>query len=70
MIGVYVKTKYSLFLSLIKLNHRKEKLIYFLEEEAVNNLNLNKLNIVVLKNFKRGNYLINKYKNGILIISY
>lgn len=62
MIGVYVKTKYSLFLSLIKLNHRKEELIYFLEEETVNNLNLNKLNIVVLKNFKRGNYLINKYK--------
>lgn len=62
MIGVYVKIKYSLFLSLIKLNHRKEELIYFLEEETVNNLNLNKLNIVVLKNFKRGNYLINKYK--------
>ena len=62
MIGVYVKTKYSLFLSLIKLNHRKEELIYFLEEETVNNLNLNKLNVVVLKNFKRGNYLINKYK--------
>lgn len=62
MIGVYVKTKYSLFLNLIKLNHRKKELIYFLEEETVNDLNLNKLNIVVLKNFKRGNYLINKYK--------
>lgn len=62
MIGVYVKTKYSLFLSLIKLNHRKEELIYFLEEEVVNNLNLNKLNVVVLNNFKEGNYLINKYK--------
>lgn len=62
MIGVYVKTKYSLFLSLIKLNHRKEELIYFLEEETINNLNLNKLDVVILKDFKSGNYLINKYK--------
>lgn len=62
MIGIYVKSKYTFLLSLIKFYNKKEKVVYFLEEIDIDGLNLANLNVIILNNFKKGNYLLKKYK--------
>lgn len=62
MIGIYVKSKYTFLLSLIKFYNKKEKVVYFLEEIDIDGLNLTNLNVIILNNFKKGNYLLKKYK--------
>lgn len=62
MKGIYIKSKYVFLLSFIKFCSQKEEIIYFLEKDTIKNLNLDGLNVIVLNNFKKGNYLINKYK--------
>jgi len=57
MIGIYVKSKYTFLLSLIKFYNKKEKVVYFLEEIDIDGLNLANLNVIILNNFKKGNYL-------------
>lgn len=62
MIGIYVKSKYTFLLSLIKFYNKKEKVVYFLEEIDIDGLNLANLNVIILNDFKKGNYLLKKYK--------
>lgn len=49
MEGIYLKTKYTLFLSLI-LFKNKNGIIYFINEELKNEINLKK-RVIWLKNF-------------------
>ena len=42
-IGIYVKSKYTLFLCLIYFSSIEDNIIYFLEEDLKNEINLSKL---------------------------
>lgn len=61
MKGVYLKTKYVLILSLI-INRNNRNTIYFIDEELKEELNLSKYKVIWLKNLKKSNYLLEKYK--------
>lgn len=61
MKGVYLKTKYVLILSLI-INRNNRNTIYFIDEELKEELNLSKYKVIWLKNLKKSNCLLEKYK--------
>lgn len=61
MKGVYLKTKYTLFLSLI-LFKKQDKIVYFIDEDLKNELNLKKIRVIWLKCFKNKINIIEKYK--------
>lgn len=61
MIGIYVKTKYTLLLSLVYFYKSKKEIVYFIEEEIARELNFSDYNIVLLKDFSKNKNLKNKY---------
>lgn len=61
MEGIYLKTKYTLFLSLI-LFKKKSKIIYFINEELKKEINLKKNRVIWLKNFKTKRCIVEKYR--------
>ena len=62
MIGVYIKTKYTLFLSLIYFYKIKNNIIYFIDEDLKKEINLKNIKIISLKNLKKEKGIILKYK--------
>lgn len=62
MIGVYVGTKYSLLLSLIHILKEKKEVIFFIDEELLSMINLNKFKTFKMKQFKEKNTMLVKVK--------
>lgn len=61
-IGIYVKSKYTLFLCLIYFSSIEDNIIYFLEEDLKNEINLSKLKVEWLKNLDKIKGVGEKYK--------